>query len=535
MRHSVLIAFVCATVFGCSRTAPTVSASGRHPWTIPHVLRIAEMSDPDRLNPYLSEMAVTADLSSFVYSYLVIDDSRGRLIGDIASTVPSLVDGGISRDGRTYVYHLRRNVLWQDGVPFTGRDVIASWQAVMNPHNNAFEREGYDRVGSIEAAGPTTVVVHLRRRYPPFVSHFFSQEDGKPVLPAHVLARSDFNAGELSTHPVGTGPFRFVSWVRGDRIVLTRFDRYFKRRPKLSRIEMRFIPNAQTIVLELEKHQIDLIAVPQSSLLGQYRSISGVSVETGPISLGQVRLDINTSKPGLDDVAVRRALAIAVPYGTILHDVEPLAVQARNVLAPTALGYETLAPRAYDPVAARDLLERAGWRRGADGVRTRNGVRLAFTVITAEGFTSFGRVLLLLQSALRPVGIDLAIKTYSYRTVYGPSGPVYSGAFDLALSGWSLYSDPDLSELLDCDRWYPRGQNTYRFCDPRVDALERAGLQTDDPSRRAAIYRRASRLIWSDVPYVPLWGGRSPIVRSADLCNYSINPIGWWKAWQWDI
>jgi ABC-type transport system substrate-binding protein len=97
------------------------------------------------------------------------------------------------------------------------------------------------------------------------------------VLPAHILVRDrESNTGELSTLPVGTRPFRFVSWARGDRIVLARFDRYFKRRPKLSRIEMRFIPNAQTAAVELQAHQIDLPATRQFSLLDQYRSI-GVS------------------------------------------------------------------------------------------------------------------------------------------------------------------------------------------------------------------------------------------------------------------
>jgi ABC-type transport system substrate-binding protein len=117
-----------------------------------------------------------------------------------------------------------------------------------------------------------------------------------------------------------------------------------------------------------------------------------------------------------------------------------------------------------------------------------------------------------------------------------PNGPLYGGSFDLALSGGSLNSDPDLYDLLACDRWYPRGQNIYRFCDPRLDALERAGLQTDNPSQRAVIYRRASRLIWSEVPYVPLYGSRALIVHSSDLRDYSINPAGgWWNAWQWDI
>ncbi len=539
MRHSVVMALACVTLVGCTKTAPSVSVGGRHPWTIPHVLRIAEMSDPDRLNPYLSEMGVSYELSSLVYSYLVTADDRGRLIGDLASAVPSLANGGISRDGRTYVYHLRRNVLWQDGVPFTAHDVVASWEAVMNPRNNTLEREGYDRVASIEATGPTTVVVHLRKRYPAFLSRFFTplQEGVKPVLPAHVLEREhNFNTGELAGHPVGTGPFRFVSWVRGDRIILARFDRYFKGRPRLAQIEMRFIPNAQAIAVELKSHEIDLIATPQNSLVDQYQSVEGVVLEKAVVN-GQASLLINVGKPILHGVAMRRAIAAAVPYGVILHDVEhDLASEARNVLPSTAIGYEALPPRRYEPAAARDILERAGWRRGPDGVRTRNGVRLAFTLAVVAGFTSFGRIALLLQSSLKTVGVELAIRSYSYRTMFAaPNGPLYDGSYDLALSGGFLNWDPDLYNFLACDRWYPKGLNIYRFCDPRLDALERIGLQTDEPSRRALIYRKASRLIWSEIPYVPLFGGSVLTVRSSDLRNYSVNPTGGWNAWRWDI
>ena len=538
-RAAVSIVASYAVLAGCVRVAPLGPASGRHAWTIPHVLRVAELSDPDHLNPYLSDMAVSSDLSSLIYSYLIVADSRGRMVGDLAVAVPSLANGGISPDGRTYVYHLRRNVTWHDGAPFTAGDVVASWEAVMNPHNNTFEHVGYDRVTSVVAASPTTVVVHLRERYPPFVSRFFTslQEGARPVLPAHILAgRNDFNTGELATHPVGTGPFRFVSWDRGDRIVLTRFDRYFKVRPRLSRIEMRFIPDAQTVVAELEKHEIDLLATPQSSLIDEYRSIDGITIGSAPLN-GLACLVINVRKPGLGDVAVRRALAVSVPYGPILHDVErDLQREPRNVLPPTALGYEQLPRRAYDPAAAKAILQQAGWQLGADGVRTRNGTRLAFTLETVAGFTSFARIALLLQSSLRTAGIALTIKSSAYRTLFdAPRSPLFDGSFDLALFGGLLNWDPDLYNFLACDRWYPAGQNIYRFCDTRLDALERAGLHSDDPSRRAAIYRKAGRLIWSEVPYVPLYGGRNLIVHSSDLRNYSVSPTGGWSPWQWDI
>jgi peptide/nickel transport system substrate-binding protein len=493
------------------------------------------MAEPHNLNPYSPD--AESDLGPLIYSYLVIDDSRGRLVGDLASVVPSLANGGISRDGRTYVYHLRRNVIWHDGVPFGARDVIESFRAVMNPHSDAFGREAYDRVVSIKAAAPTTVVVHLRERYPPFVSRFFTslQDDEKPVLPAHILARNNFNGGILASHPIGTGPFRLVTWVRGDRIVLRRFDRYFKGSPKLATIEIRIIPAAQAVGAELAAHRIDMIAWTQSALLDRYRSVEDVVVETKPFNNYELLL-INVQKPALRDVAVRRAIAAAVPYDTILHDVEHnITIAVRNILPATALGYESLPRRTYDPAMAEALLSRAGWRRGADGIRVRNGVRLNLTLAAIAGATSGEQVALLLQSSLKSVGVDLAIKSYALAEYDALSGPLYGGSFDLALTNSGVNWDPDLYDSLACDRWYPRGGNLGRFCDPRVDALERAGLQTDIPWRRAAIYRKASRLIWSDVPFVPLYGGRNLIVRSADLRNYQYTPTGGWNPWQADI
>ena len=539
--RAIAVALIGAIITGCTKTGISTPPGSRHAWTTPHVLRIADLSDPDHLNPYLSEMDVTYDLSSLVYSYLVIADDRGRLIGDLATEVPTLANRGISRDGRTYVYHLRRGVVWHDGAPFSARDVVRSWQAVMNPRNDTFEREGYDRVSSVRAAGPYTVVVRLGERYPPFVSRFFAplQEGGKPVLPAHVLDRErDFNAGELSARPLGTGPFAFVSWTRGDRIVLERFARYFKGRPSLERIELHIVPDDQTIAAQLQAHQIDLIVAPQASLLEQYRSTEGVTVETVPWN-AQASLILNARKPGLHDRSVRAALALAVPYPLVLRDVtHGLYRESRNSLPPTAIGYEALPRRRHDPALAAATLERAGWHRGLDGVRARGGLRLSFTLITIAGATGLERTALMVQSSMRAIGVALSIKTYAYRTIFAaPNGPIYGGGYDIALYSDTLNWDPDVYNFLACDRWYPRGQNIFRFCDTQLDALERAGLRTDIVAERAVIYRAASRRIWADVPYIPVYDARRLIVRSADLRNYRPNPTStpWWNAWQWDI
>jgi peptide/nickel transport system substrate-binding protein len=529
-----------AVFAGCSRPAPPQAAGQRHAWTVPHVLRMADLAEPDHLNPYLSQMDVTYDLASLLYSFLIVSDDRGRLVGDLATEVPSLANGGISRDGRTYVYHLRRGVTWHDGVPLTARDVLASWRAVMDPRHDTLHREGYDRVVAIDAPDPYTVVVRLDRRYPPFVTQFFAplQEGGKPVLPAHVLEReADFNTGGLNAHPVGTGPFRFVSWERGTRIVLARYDRYFKGRPGLEKIELDIVPNDQTILAEVQAHHIDLVVSPPSALADQYRALPDVATALYPWN-AQMALAFNLRKPLLKDAAVRRAIVAAIDDDRLIETVtHGVGETAYNTLPPTAIGYERLPAHRYDPAAAKALLDGAGWHPGPDGIRVKNGARLALTIASIAGASTIARLGVEIQSQLRAVGVDLSIKPYPYNTIFAIDGPIYGGTYDMAAYSTSIAWDPDVHFYLGCDQWYPKGENVYGYCNPELDRLFAEGLRYDDPRERAPVYAAASRLIWDDAPYVPLYEIRRFVVRSPDLRNFRVNPTAtpWYDAWRWDI
>lgn len=531
--------FAVAVIAGCARVSP-IATGGRHSWTIPHVLRIADISDPDHLNPYLSEMDLVYDLSSLIYSYLVIANDRGVLVGDLATQVPSRFNGGVSADGLTYVYHLRHGVLWHDGRPFTSHDVLASWRAVVDPKNLTIFREGYDEVASIDTPNAYTVVVHLRERNPAFVSQFFAplQEGGKPILPAHVIERdADFNHSALDSDPIGTGPFRFVRWQRDSEIVLERFDRYFKGRPKLERVELHIIPNDQTIATEVRVHHVDLVVSPPGALYDVYRSFPDVITELRSWNAQEV-LILNDRKPGLGDVSVRRAISMAVDYDTLIRKIShSVGTPARNTLPPTAVGYAPLPPHAYDPAQANRLLASDGWVLGSDGVRARRGMRLSYTLATIAGSTNLADIAIELQQNLKAAGIELAIKAYPYDAIFAPSGPIFSGAYDMAIYSTTLQWDPDVHVYVGCDQWYPKGQNVYGYCNIQLDRLESEGLQTDDPLLRAAYYREASEIMWSTISYLPLYELRRPVVRSPDLQGFRTNPsaTSWWNAWQWDI
>ncbi|MFN2448467.1 MAG: ABC transporter substrate-binding protein [Candidatus Baltobacteraceae bacterium] len=515
-------------------------AEGRHTWTQPHVLRMADLSDPDSLNEYLSTMDLVYFLSSMMYSYLIASDEHGRLQGDLVTEVPSLANGGISRDGRTYTYRLRRGVRWQDGKPLTSRDVRFSWQAVVNPQNNALHREGYTEVASIDTPDAYTAVVHLKRRYPPFLSKFFTplQEGGKPILPAHLLSGyASINQVPFNSAPVGSGPFKFLKWDRGRELVLVRNALYFRGAPKLQRVELHIIPDDQTIFNEVRLHHIDLVLTPSVSQYPRYRAMPDTVAEADPWN-AQELLAINDGKPGLNDVRVRRAVSMAIDYGAIIskltHDT---GERARDYIPPTALGYSDNAPYAYDPKAAAAALERAGYTIGADGVRTRGKVRLEFSLGTISGSVALRAMAILLQQYFHDVGIKLNVRMYPYNGMFTPDGPTYSGKYDFAMYGVTLTWDPDMSFYLGCAFVYPHGENIYRYCNPRADAYEAAGLRSDDPALRASAYRKAEPLFWQTVPYIPLYERRRIVVRSPDLRNFKTNPTStpWFNLWQWDI
>jgi peptide/nickel transport system substrate-binding protein len=535
-----LTAIALALTFGACTRVSTALPSQRHPWTRPGVLRIADISEPDTFDALLSTMDLVEDLSSLVMSYLVIADGQGRLIGDLATAVPTLANGGISRDGKTYVYHLRRGVRWHDGAPFTSQDVKFTWSAVMNPRNNVFHREGYDEVASIETPDALTAVVHLKERYPPFVTKFFTtlQEGSKPILPAHLLAGlPTINQAAFNAAPVGTGPFRFVRWERGRGIDLAANDAYFKGRPKLRAVHFVVIPADTTILDSLKTHEIDLAVGLPAALYQRYTTLDGVRAALYPWD-GETILSVNNGKPGLRRLDVRRALSMAIDYQALIAKVtHGVATPAHDILPEAALGYTNNPPYRYDPGAANSLLDRAGWRRGPDGVRAKNGERLDFTLAFSSGSASARDIAIQLQQWLHDAGMNLALKSSPYNVIFTHDGPIESRRYDLAIYTYTLPYDPDNLIYLGCDQFSPKGENTTAYCDPVVDAGERAGLQTDDPARRAAIYTRVEKRIHEMVPYIPLYVLRRPVAYNVDLKNYDAAPgiAPWWNVWQWEI
>ena len=533
------LALIALVATACTRVG-TAPPGARHAWTVPHVLRIADVGEPDHFNPLLSGMDLVYDLDSLVFSFLIMADDHGKLVGDLATAVPSIANKGISADGRTYIYQLRHGVRWHDGVPFTSKDVKFSWEASMNPHNNTLHRECCDQVASIDTPDKYTVVVHLKRRYPPFETKFFTplQEGVKGIIPAHLLGRlHDINNAPFNAHPIGTGPFKFVSWDRGREIVLARNDDYFRGRPKIEKIVFSVVPDDNAILNLVKTHEIDLVTSPPVQLYPQYKALADVSVTLAPWNaINQIPL--NEKHPGLNDVAVRRALSMAIDYDAVTQKIEHgVGIIAHDLLPVQSLGYTDLPPYRYDPAAANALLESHGYKLGADGVRAKGKVRLDYVIDITAASANQKAIAAFLQPELKAIGVNLSIKMFPYQTIYAYNGPVYGGAYDLTDISETLPYDPDHLFDLGCNEWFPKGENLWYYCNSAVDAQFKRGLSSDDPAVRAPIYHRIEQTLHDEVPQIPLYVVQRLVVRNPDIKNFSTAPASapWWNAWQWDI
>ena len=157
----------------CTRSGNGASGTG-NTWTTPGRLVISAAADPKNLNPVLDSSQPTLELSTFLFSYTVLYDEHSRPVPDALSEVPTIANGDVARDGLTLRYKLRHNILWHDGEKLTCRDLRFTWQAVMNPHNNAQTTVGYDAIKDIDCRDPYVAVVHMKHVYAPFLQQLWS-------------------------------------------------------------------------------------------------------------------------------------------------------------------------------------------------------------------------------------------------------------------------------------------------------------------------------------------------------------------------
>jgi len=543
VRLRALLAAAFAAAIACAGCTPVAHSpgGGRHPWTQRGIVRLGVSDEPDSLDPLFANDASADQIATLLYVHVFRYDAHGRLVPDLATVVPTYANGGISPDGLTITLHLRHGVRWADGAPLDGRDVIFTWHAVMNDRNAVRSRLGWTDVAAMTLPDPYTLVVRMKRVNAAIVDTIFGGGGGTafPPLPAHLLAQlPDLNHADFNTHPLASGPFALAEWSHGASLTFVPNPQYYGGPAKLAKLIWKVVPNAETLFQELQTHDIDVYDGVPETQVERAAHLDGVAVQRRIVANWR-HLDLNCRRPLLADVRVRRAIAQAVDWdrmnNTIYHGVN---VRATSDIVPDSWAAPSIPQWVFDPAAARRLLDAAGWRPGAGGIRTKGGVPLALTISTGTNKPANEQAEVLIAQELRAVGIALAIKNYPVSLLFAQNGPLYGGTYDLSWSVETNGPEPDNSGLWSEHYIPPNGANTSFLADAIITRTSEGALLTFDHAKRKALYQQEESRIHELVPTVFLYWERSTAAYNSDLRNYhaaEYDVAALWNAHEWEI
>jgi peptide/nickel transport system substrate-binding protein len=548
-----ILAAMLATVFvltGCTQTgnqtgSPTLVASNgsdhtvmglvttrANSWTVPHVLRYSTDGDISSLNPHLLQQLTLSFVSTLTMAWLIRWDHDNKPIPELATEVPTLQNGGVSKNGLTITYHIRKGVKWSDGAPFNADDVVFSTQVVLNKANNEVSRSGWDLITKIDEPDKYTVVYHLSKPYSPFVTTFFSTAGANPcILPKHILGGlPNINRAPYNSLPVGIGPFKYQRWDRASRVVLVANPLYWRGLPKLKKVVWNIIPDRNTVLTQIQSHQLDLWYPVPGNFFARASSVPGYTSVRLP-SFGYNHLDFNISRPKVRDPAVRQALRMALDRATIhkkvRHGIGYLQEQPASHTASYWDPSIKMVP--FDIANANALLDKAGWVRGSDGIRAKNGVKLSnLEFVSATGSPDTDLMIELIRGWWKQIGVTISVKRYPPALLFAPmadGGIVLNGQWDSIVFAWFLDPLGDFSTLYACNQIPPNGQNVLHWCNQKANRAMLALYTHYNQFDRDKDARIVMNQLVTDVPTIVTDGREDTYIVNADLRNFSPNAV----------
>jgi peptide/nickel transport system substrate-binding protein len=529
---NVLAAALAALLLAaCTKTGNVAATSGgpaaQNARTVPHTLRIGDTQDFDTLNPHLATAITLGNLSQLTMAYFVRYGPDNRPVPELATEVPTEKNGGISADGRTITWHLRHGVKWSDGVPFDADDVVWSTNAVNNPANNEVGRDGWNLITKIDEPDKFTVVYHLKKPYSGYLPTFFGSAGANPaILPKHILGSlPNINNAPYNAKPVGIGPFRYTEWVRGDHVTMEANPYYWRGQPKIKKVVFKIVPDRNTLLTQLQTGELDMWTFVPAAFVGRATAFPTVAHFRGPSMVYQ-HVDFNTAHPALKEKAVRAALRLALDRPAMMQKISHgVGILQETPLSPASPFFSSPPPLTpFDITKANQILDEAGWTRGADGIRAKNGVRLMLDFAAITGSPDADSRIELMRSAWKDIGVGLDVKHYNSALFFQlGTGILYGGKFDVTAFGWQVTPDADLNPYNACDLMPPNGQNVTRLCDPKLQALLQQEKAAYDEGKRKKIIGDALKIVEDDVPYVVLLVTEDVHVYNKDLTNFHPN------------
>jgi peptide/nickel transport system substrate-binding protein len=506
---------------------------------------------PSVLNPMLlsgNTVVTHQSLCPVICENMLSVDARFRYVPVLATEVPSEASGTLTRNPFTVTFTIRPKAAWSDRVPVTSADAIFTWQTLMDPRNGIASRSGWDKIRTIEALGPKRFRVVFST---PFAAwrDLFSPSGGYNLLPKHILDGQDFDTVWNRGGAIGTGPFVIRSYRPTERLVLTPNPNYWNRAgagggPFIARIVNVYLGDSNTQRVQFESGEVNFVNPPDFTLIPDYQSQPNTRVESPP-GVYWEHLEFNTADPVMRDLNVRKAIAYAIDRQQLV-DVSTKG-QTRllhSFLVPEQKPFYKPSWEAYGPDPAKvDMhMQAAGYRKNADGFYAKNGRELTIDFWTISGNRTRKDNVALIQAQLEAVGIRM--RPHLVANFFNADGPLYKGRFQIAELAFQASVDPSSTQLFrgsdipTADNSYS-GQNTFRYADPRLDALLEASDEAIEVPQRARLMQRIQDELAAKMVMLPLYQRPAFIAYPDNLNGVVANPTqvsfsdvthNWWFA-----
>ena len=470
----------------------------------PQTVTVLIENSPTSLDPRIGIDAQAEHIDALIFDSLVHKEANFNL-------QPWLAKSWDTPDPRTYIFHLRTGVHFHNGKLLTAEDVKWTIDSMRNGTLLTAKSNAFAKVDWIEAKGPETVAIHLKQ---PDAALLWNLSDGAfGIVPAG-------SGRDFGFHPVGTGPFRFVSQQQDTDVVLERNENSWQPLPTITRLRFSVVPDAITRALELEKGSADAcVNCVTEDMATALAKTPNLEVESAPGTRLNY-ISFNTQDKILRDVRVRQAIAYAINRPLIIHSLwRDRARLAASLLPRQHWAWsDKVEQYPYDPAKANALLDQAGWKRGQDGIR----FHLAIKTSTDET----ARLLaLILQQQLREIGIALDVRSFEFATFYSD---VTKGAFQMYTLRWiGANEDPDIFRYSYATAMFPpRGANRGRYSNKRLDsAVAEAGASSDQAERRAD-YAVVQQILAAELPSINLWYLDTVMVHTRRLAHVQLSASG---------
>jgi peptide/nickel transport system substrate-binding protein len=482
-----MLAVVVSALGSCSKKDSAARRGG--------TLIVGEISNFQSLNPMGTTDAHARDIYKLLFLTLMDEQA------DFITFKPRLAESyEFSDDRKRLTFHIRRDVVWSDGLPVTAHDVAATFRAQKNPDVAWSGRHLKEHIDSVEVIDEWTVTYHFNRVY---LYQLMDANDG-PILPKHALDKvppekiRQIPAEELPTN----GPFRIEEWVKGQALTLVPYSGYYEEgKPYLDKVIYKIIPDRVTLMTQLRSGEIDCMeSIPLGEVDNLRKSNPELRILDYP-SRNYTYIAWNGAHPFFGNPRVRRALTMAIDRKLIIDNIYyGYAEECTSPFVPLIWAYNPdIEPIPYDPERAAEILAEEEFSdTDSDGWLDRDGRRFEFEIMTNYGNQIRSDIQVMVQEMLRKIGIKVNPVILEW-TVF--MDHLTSSNFEATVSALRIGTKADLSPIWSCESRRKGGYNRVDYCNRVVDSLNAEASSMLDLDKARPLFFKAQEIIYNEQPF----------------------------------